>query len=207
MMPGPVTVFHTRRNPWDVIDSLANRNRIVNDDCATSTVVRSLREVMNALCPSVARYSDPINRAAEFMLRWNESIEAAIAESPQVVDSMSYAVERLTSQAVRRMLALVGESRDDGAIEYALDPALHQTNRGRVVTKNVGSDGLSNPVVAKFIKEYCNGQVTSYQRVEFTDQRLTASDLSSRLEPELLAEVNEYARRFGYKTITEALVA
>lgn len=200
MMPSPIVVFHCRRNPWAVIDSLAHRNRIVNFDCEASEIVGSLRETMNAYCPSVASYDEPIDRAAEFMLRWNESIESALETYGNTITAMSYCVEHLDLPTVNCMLTLLGESRDEDVIRHALDPELHQTNRGRVSTTNIDPSEISNPAVADWIKEYCQGQITSFQRIGFTDEKMTADDLAQVMNPELLAEVNTYAKRFGYET-------
>lgn len=200
MMSEPVVVFHARRNPWAVIDSLAHRNRMVNFDCEASELIGSLRETMNALCPEVAMYDEPIDRAAVFMLRWNESIEAAITRSPNVVASQSYCVELLEHWTVRLMLTMLGESRDEDVIRDALDPKLHQTNRGRVVTGAIDPSEISNPAVADWIKEYCQGQITSFQRIEFTDVKMGADDLAPLMNADLLGQVNAYAERFGYET-------
>ncbi len=198
LIPGPVVMFHTRRNPWKVIDSLAHRNRMVSMDETRAESINSLRDIMNVYCSRVAQYDTEINRAAVFMLDWNKWIELTADRSHLAFNYVPYCVETLDANCVRKMLTVLDLTRTDEQIKYALDTDYHKTNRGRVVTKKTGLSGLSNPDVAHYIEERWGTEITSVQVIASTDDAMTAEELAEELDPELLDEVNRYALRFGY---------
>ncbi len=214
LIPGPVVMFHTRRDPWKVIDSLAHRNRIVSMRETRADSINSLRDIMNAYCPRVARYDTEINRAAAFMLDWNKRIEHVGWGSPEL-EYFPYCVEDLgisrnpvrSVDCVHNMLTALDITRTDEQIKHALDPDYHKTNRGRVVTKKTGLSGLSNPDVARYIEERWGTEITSVQVIASTDDAMNAEELAEQLEPELLNEVNNYALRFGYPVAEELIPA
>ncbi len=210
LIPGPVVVFHTRRNPWKVIDSMAHRNRIVSMIETRAESINSLRDVMNAYCPRVAQYDTEINRAAAFMLDWNDLIEEAFYHGNPKRDGMiyrSYRVESLNVPFVHNMLADLGLTRTDEQVTHALDPDYHKTNRGRVVTKKTDLSGLSNPDVARYIEERWGAEITSVQVIASTDDAMSGEELAEQMAPELLDEVNRYAERFDYPTVEQPVAA
>lgn len=208
LIPGPVVMFHTRRDPWKVIDSLAHRNRIVSMVESRAESINSLRDVMNAYCPRVAQYDTEINRAAVFMLDWNDLIDAAFYSGNPKRDGMiymPYCVESLNVPTVRSMLGALDLTRTDEQIEHALDPDYHKTNRGRVVTKKTGLSGLSNPDVARYIEDRWGSEITSVQIIASTDDAMSGEELAEQMAPELLDEVNHYAMRFDYPIVEQSV--
>lgn len=210
LIPGPVVMFHTRRDPWKVIDSLAHRNRIVSMVESRAESINSLRDVMNAYCPRVAQYDTEINRAAVFMLDWNQRIE----DANQHRDGreygnlyVEYCVEALNVKFVRHFLSVLEITRTDEQIEHALDPDYHKTNRGRVVTKKTGLSGLSNPDVARYIEDRWGSEITSVQIIASTDDAMSGEELAEQMAPELLDEVNRYAMRFDYPIVEQPVAA
>lgn len=201
VLPGPLVMFHTRRDPWKVIDSMAHRNRMVSMVPSKAESINSLRVVMNSVCPRVAEYDTEINRAAAFMLDWNTRIEKVVRLHSGSITYYPYTVERLDAERIRAMLALLGKDATDEQIEYALDPDYHQTNRGRVTTRKTGISGLANPDVASYIEERWGTEITSVQVVASTDDAMSGEELAEQMAPELLDEVNRYAARFGYQTV------
>lgn len=207
LIPGPVVMFHTRRNPWKVIDSMAHRNRIVSMTETRAESINSLRDIMHAYCPRVAQYDTEINRAAALMLDWNQRIEVAASTHRENVGYASYTVENLDVTRVQIMLADLDLTRTNEQIEHALDPDYHKTNQGRVVTKKTGISGLSNPDVARYIEDRWGTEITSVQVVASTDDAMSGEELAEQMDPELLDEVNRYATRFNYPTVEQPVAA
>lgn len=207
LIPGPVVMFHTRRDPWKVIDSMAHRNRIVSMVESRAESINSLRDVMNAYCPQVAQYDTEINRAAAFMLDWNQRIEEVAFAHRENVVYRSYRVESLNVPFVHNMLSDLDITRTDEQIEHALNPDYHKTNQGRVVTEKTDISGLSNPDVARYIEERWGREITSVQIIASTDDAMSGEELAEQMAPELLDEVNCYATRFGYSTVEQPVPA
>jgi len=193
--PGRVPVLHTLRNPWSVIDSLSNRNSILRkvDKVRSPKSVQSIRDTIRTYCPRVWTYENIVDRAAALVVDWNRCIKKACP------GRCSYQCEALDVPTVREMLWHIGIDRDDEVIKSALSSVSKTTNEGWTV---VDTPGVSDPHVAEYLEELAkqnNAQIFT-RRILDDAKRNTAEELVERMDPGLLAEVNEHASLYGYAT-------
>lgn len=195
VMPTSVPVLHTIRDPWLVIDSLANRNSILRPDQLQTDVMTAIRRIIDAYLPEVFLHATCIDRAAAFVLGWNRLI------GERVPDRCVYHVDRLDVPMVRNMLEYLGVSRSDTDIANVLAAIPTEVNGGYSIED---SPRLSDPVVARWIEQYAKehnfaGVVT--RRMKDVPDRQTPAELAARMTPGVLDRVNEYASRHGYQAM------
>jgi len=199
LFPGPLPVFHTIRDPWAVIDSLANRNSILRD---TEGFMSEQRDTIAAYCPRVCQQTTRVDRAAAMVIDWNKAIRRAVGK-----DVFTYRADRLNVLTVGRMLAHIGIERTRGEIINALAEVSTQTNAGYTIG---GATGISDPVVEKAVLEYAEqmGVETVWVRqVQNEADRQTPEELAAEMSPELLNEVNQYAAANGYDVVPATVAA
>ncbi len=196
-----VPILHTIRNPWDVIDSLTNRNHILNPMVNSDSGLQDVRELINAFLPDLFKREQRIDRAAELVLGWNWLI------AEHVPARFVYHVDRISISTVRGMLNFVDAEADDDTIGTALDEVSTSTNSGYTVDR---VPGVSDPDVAEWIKQYAKendvGRVTTC-KIRDVAGRQTPEELIERMDPELVDQVNAYAALHGYPTYELAAVA
>lgn len=189
-----VPVLHSIRNPWDVIDSLTNRNHILNPLVVNESALQSVRETINVLLPDVFKCEQRVDRAATLVIEWNCLIVRHVPRR------YVFYVDRLDVPIVREMLTYVGESADDAKIESALDEVSTSTNSGYTVD---AVPGVSDPDVAKWIVQYAKdndvGRVATC-KIRDVAARQTPEELIERMDSKLVDQVNVYAEHHGYPT-------
>lgn len=195
MLPGPIPVIHIVRNPWAVIDSLANRNSICKPEQLGTKVMQSIRDTITAYLPEAFAWEARIDRAASLVLGWNRLIAERVPKRCVIH------VERLDAVAVRGMLHHIGIERSGEEIQSALSSVRTNVNAGYTV---VDTPGISDPQVAEWIKQYAEERGCSRvytRKIKNAPNRQTPEELAAGINPELLTQVNEYAERHGYATV------
>lgn len=159
-LPGPVVMFHQRRNPWDVIDSLSARNNIVNLDGPKTPNHEKMRAVMEAYCPRVLERKNAIDRAAAFLLDWHMLIERATDRYGCTYHT--YCVEALNVEAVQDLLLYLDIVRSHASIERSLKEVATTNNAGRRVETDVP---ISDPNIMAYLKSKHPGIEPRAQRI------------------------------------------
>jgi len=195
-LPARIPVFHTVRDPWKVIDSLAYRNQIVSRDHPKTDHQRCQRDAVETYCPRVAKQATAVDRAACLLIDWNRMIEHAADDCADVY--VSYGVESMCAGDVAALLSGIGVERTRDEIECALDSVPRTSNQGREIVHDVP---ISHPGVEEYIKARFPGVRMSVQRISPTTTSKTPRELADMMSPKLVDEVNEYADRFGYDTV------
>jgi hypothetical protein len=192
VFPERIPVLHTIRDPWKVIDSLACRNSILRIPDVRTEAMRSIRDTIRTYCPEAWTYENRVDRAAAFVIGWNDAIAKAIPDGWR----MTYQVERLDVPIMRQLLHHVGIERDDETIRKGLDEVRRNTNAGYSI---IDASGISDPLVEEYIKAtFPDSQL--FTRTFTKPKRLSMDELAEQMRPELLEQVNEYAARYGYPT-------
>lgn len=193
-MAEPVVVFHSRRDPFKVIDSLAHRNQMCRLDRPETAHNRRQQQVIEWYCPRIRHYTESVDRAAVMLLDWNRRIvEAATRYAGRYVP---YLVERVDSVEVSVWLDAIGCERSVEQIDRALDAVAKDTNCGRKVRRGCP---ISNQQVWDYIvNEIADGRRIATAVVEPATEFATRAEILDRMAPELAAEVVDYAERFGY---------
>lgn len=193
-----VPVLHVIRNPWDVIDSLANRNQIINPMASNQSSLQSVRELIDAFLPDVFGYSERVDRATALVLGWHDLIVS------HVPNRFQFHVDRLDAAAVRGIVNYIGADVGDTTIVTALAEVSKSTNEGYTLD---AIPGISNPIAAKWIAEYAKEQecdrITTC-KIRDVAARQTPEELIERMAPELVERVNTYADSYGYPTYQAA---
>lgn len=195
----PLVCFHTIRNPWAVIDSLAHRNQILQKHAQASEHQKRMRATIESYCPRVFQYDAPADRAAALVIDWNRAIAEAAQRYARIYQP--FHVERLGVEGVRTLLSAIDITRNDSAIESALGEVSHKTNRGRILTHNVQ---LSHPGMQRYVEELAaaRGLKMTTQRVSLPTESKTSAEIVNMMNPTLCEEINSYAERHGYETAT-----
>lgn len=200
LFPESVPVLHTIRDPWLVVDSLTNRNKILwADHLREHKPYQSIRDTIRHYCPAVWEWDAVVNRAAQFVLDWHDAIAAVVPQR------MEYRPSSLDVPLVRRMLNHIGCERDDEKIQGALDEIATDANAGFVIK---AVPGISNPLVRDWITEYAKTRDVSKvlcQKLEPSVVRSTREELAARMDSHLSAWINDYASRYGYATAAGVL--
>lgn len=191
----PVPVLHTIRDPWLVIDSLVNRNHILEvlPDGRTNAL-DALRDMIWHYCPEAWAWNSKVDRAAQFVLSWHAAIKAAVPDEWRY----TFCVERLDVQAVRIMLRHVGCVPDNDKIGTALADPRFKVNAGFNVTN---LDQISNPHVRDYLVDYAKRNkidTIHAKRIDEATDRTSPAELAARMSPSLRDEINDYAGRYGY---------
>ena len=190
-----IPVLHTIRNPWKVIDSLTNRNHILNPLVSCDSALQGVRELINLYLPDLFDREQRVDRAAALVLGWNQLIV------DHVPNRILVPVDKLDAYRLGDVLYQMGISRDGRKIQAALDEVKTNTNSGYTVDS---VPGVSDPDVAKWIAQYaaeqnCDRVLT--RRIRDVAASETPEQLAERMDPALLEQVNRYADRHRYPTV------
>lgn len=193
-LPGPVPVLHTLRDPWDVVDSLVQRNTIMQEKAPADGNREVLRKVMNALCPEVPKYKTDIERSAALVIHWNRRITEAVKQSS--FPYMRYQVEAVNADLVREMLDFIDVYRDGYEIDGAVARVPHNVNAGQYMHKNVE---ITSPIVRAAMEKTSPG-VTPTIGTILTSKgvRMNRTDIESHLPSELSDGLAAHAEQCGY---------
>ena len=196
-----VPVLHTVRNPWDVIDSLTNRNQILNPMVNSDAELQNVRVLINAYLPELFQLDERVDRAAALVLGWDRLI------AEHAPERYVYHVEWMDVVMVRGMLNFIGAERGDDTIQAALTEVSTSTNSGITVDR---VPGVSDPDVAKWVQQYAKendvGRITTC-KIRDVAGRQTPEELIERMDPELADQVNAFAALHGYPTYELSAVA
>jgi len=190
-LPGRVPVLHVIRNPWDVIDSLANRNAILNRD-GTDAGLGRVREVIRAYVPDVFEWHKKIDRAAALVVRWNRLIHERCPWS------VPFRVEDLDVGSMRHLLAHIGAERTREEIARAVAKIPPRINSGTIAARQHDPD---DPAVAEIVDRYAtqpNCRVMSLERTDSEPTRPTPEQVAALVDPVLLESVNHWAAECQY---------
>ena len=200
-LPDPI-VFHTLRNPWNVIDSLATRNDILPREANVTDTKKILRDICNSLVPEVNNYDNAYDRAACFVLGWNTLILDAVAASG--CEYHPYRVEDISLRSIKGMLELAGEKRSDFEIIKALANTPTNMNAGTQTEYGVP---IKNPVILKAYKDFTGSSMedTSVTVVKSTVEKSTKEEIIQHLDDGLKDKIDSLAETQGYKIPLEVL--
>ncbi len=201
MLPEPVVVFHQRRDPWKVIDSLAHRNIVVQSKVTQTQHFLWLKAIIELHCPRLCKYESTVNRAAVLLLDWNAAIERVAASS---ADYFAYHVEDLTVSLVQSMLERIGVVRSESVIADALESVSTETNVG--LAKNYDAT-ITDPHIIEYMEAHHPGRDYAMQSIDPVRQRANPEELAEQMDPELLEQVNAYAVTHGYQAIEQLVAA
>lgn len=193
LLPDKVPILRTLRNPWKVVDSLAFRNALIPKDVIADRGLRKFREAIAAYCPEVDLYDDPINRAAAFVLRWNQLIDDAIEryEFPH----MSYHVEDMDLEQLGSVLDFLDIYRDEGELKSALEAVPLNVNGGKRVMHNVD---ITNPLILDALREFIPDEKPKIRTLRMNDTPRSPNELQERMDPQLCDGLRELASEQGY---------
>ncbi|KKN00072.1 hypothetical protein LCGC14_1141540 [marine sediment metagenome] len=195
MVAYDVPVLHTIRNPWKVIDSLTNRNQILNPLVLGDSALQSVRELINLLLPDLFDREQRVDRAAALVVAWNQLI------ADRLPNRILVPVDKLNAYRLGDVLYQMGVSRSRDEIQTALDEVSTKTNSGYTVDS---VPGVSDPNVAKWLAQYAVEQNccrVSTRKIRDVAASQTPEELAEAMDPELLDQVNQYASRHGYPTV------
>ena len=194
LLPKPVRVLHTVRNPWSVIDSLAHRNEIVPREATVCMGKQLLRDAMLSYVPRVNEYDSAIDRAAVLVVDWNRLIEKAAHK--RGLPYRRFRVEDMDVDLLTSLIDWLGYYREQAEIENAISLTPRNVNQGRQIDHSVKVD---NPVVQEAIQKHfpCDG--SKIGKVYSAAERLTPKEIENRMSPELREEVQALADSYGYE--------
>jgi len=193
-IPGPVKVLWTTRNPWAVIDSLANRNDLVREDANLRPGKRAYRDIIAAYCPRVFEHESAVDRAAELLVEWTALTGAALHRCD--VTAFRYRVEELDADKVADMLEYLGIYRDRQEIRRALDEVPQNVNAGSKLDYNIP---IKNPLIRGYLQEMCpDMKEPTIACGMCKDTPRGCEELEAQMAPELIMEVRSLAARQGY---------
>lgn len=202
LMPGPVVLLHQRRNPWQVIDSLAHRNTmVVADPNPKSDDQRDIHDIIAAYAPRVWTYERAVDRAAALLIDWNRACER-MQDDPRCWHYETYRVEDVDRDLLRRLALLAGWQRTDEQLDRALAAIRTDANAGR----KFGRSEVSDPLVARWIETHFQRPCPKAFTVEPATERHAPEELAEMMDPDLLAEVEDYANTWDYPAARAAVV-
>jgi len=193
LLPGPVPVLHTTRNPWAVIDSLAYRNDLIPKEARVDRGKQQLRNAIELYCPDVMRYDDPIDRAAAFVLAWNKHIVSTVAhyECPY----LRYRAEDMGGEQVKAMLEFIDEYRDSYEIDNALANVPRNVNAGKRLEHGVE---ITNPAILDVLAKVAPSAPPIIDCAMQVDVPRTPDELEENMNPRLREALGELAKDHGY---------
>ncbi len=189
LMPKPVRVLHTVRDPWQVVDSLANHNDLLPPQAHVDRGKQQYRDVIRAYCPEVYEYDTAIDRAAAMVIHWNQRIEAVDAPC------LRYRVEDVDAALVADLLDWVGLHRDSIEIDRALTEVPCNVNGGKQLDYNVE---IEHPLVLACFQEFMPGKKPVLSLVSSIAKRRTPDEIEAELDGNLREQLGELADRYGY---------
>lgn len=198
LLPGPLPVLHTIRNPWAVLDSLAHRNDLIPREAGLDRGKQLFRDVIGWYCPRVAEYDSALNRAAVLVVDWNQKIEARCEALH--LPYRRYQVEQVEATELADILDWLGIYRDEHEITQALENVPHSVNAGRRVEYNIE---IKNPLVKAYLSEVMPDVTPTLARVVSIDEHRTQNELADQLAVELRESVEQLCERYGYSGVNE----
>ena len=194
VMPGPIPVLHTVRNPWNVVDSLAHRNDILPEEADLDEGKKTFRETVKAYCPEVLEYSTGVDRAAALVIHWNRKIEEYACRNG--CEYHRYRVEDIKSRRqVERLLGYIGIPRNETDIERALNEVPFNVNAGKNIEYNLE---ITNPFILEAFQKMVPDIKPVISRAMKTAEYKTSEELENNMSLELRVGLNEIAERYGY---------
>jgi hypothetical protein len=196
-----VPVLQTIRDPWKVIDSLTNRNHILNPLVVGESALKSIRQLINVMLPNLFDREQRVDRSVELVLGWDRLIREYVPHR------YVFHVDRLDVSTIGEMLTHIGAEATDDEITSALAEVSTSTNSGYTVEATMG---ISDPDVAKWIVRYAKekdcGRIST---CKIRDVPVTQSpeELAELMDPGLLEQLNHYAEHYGYPTYEMAACA
>jgi len=200
LLPKPIPVLHTIRDPWKVIDSLSNRNSILDTAQLPSTIMIAIRDTIAAYLPDVFAYSNRVDMAAAFVTGWNRLIADAVPER------FVYYPERLDADTLRAMLQYIEATEYSDDLAGVIARSNTRTNEGYTVND---IPEISDPIVAAAIQQYAtdNGFTGVFVRkIENVTDHQTPEQLAEAMDPALLDRVNQHAVAHGFAAVELAAV-
>jgi len=195
-LPGPVTVLHSVRNPWRVVDSLCNRNDIIQPESVVGRDRALMRRPIYAFCPEVFDYETAIDRAAAMVVHWNRKIEEAAAASR--CEYYRYCVEDIDArfiQLTEQILGWLGIYRDSYEIERAISEVPRNVNGGKQIDYNVQ---ITNPLIKAYIAKAMPGIPPVIRRGFSTACPQTPDEIETNMDDGLREQLGALAERYGY---------
>lgn len=200
ILPEAIPVLHTTRDPWQVIDSLANRNDLLPVEATVDAGKQTFRDAIRWLCPRVFQHEKTIDRAAALVIEWNNRIESTVrgCRCPY----RRYRVEDVNAELVTNLLEWLGIFRDSVEIENALQRVPRNVNGGRQIDYNVE---VKNPLVRAYLQEVMPDREPVINRVLSVTHKRPAEELASEMDADLADEVRQLAARYGYENKNEGV--
>lgn len=193
LLPGPVPVLHTTRNPWAVVDSLAHRNDMIPREATTDPRKTKYRDAIVAYCPDVIAHEDDVNRAATFVLAWNKHITSAVAQNE--CPYLRYRVESMDARQVKGMLEFIDVYRDSFEIGAALRNVPQNVNAGKRLHFNIE---VTTPQIREVMQKIWPDREPVIDVLKTEEPRRTRDELEQVMEPHLRDALRRLAREQGY---------
>lgn len=198
LLPGSdrLRMLHTVREPWKVVESLANQNDIVPEEAEVSSGKREYREITEWYCPRMQEYDSAMNRAAVMVIDWNRLIERRAKRFE--IPYRRYRVESLTAESLNELLGWLGIYRDVVEAGRALDSTPRNVNRGQQIEYNIE---VKNPLVRGYLQEINPDMPPVLPRVLSKSAYRSREEIESELAPELRSSLAALAERYGYPLV------
>ena len=193
LLPGPVPVLHTTRNPWAIVDSLAHRNDMIPREATSDPRKKKYRDAIVAYCPDVVAYEDDVNRAAAFVLQWNKRITSTVALNG--CPYLRYRAEGMEACQVKEMLEFVGEYRDTFEIDDALRNVPQNVNAGKRLHFNIE---VTTPQVREAMQKIWPDREPVIDVLKTEEPRRARDELEQVMEPCLRDALRRLASEQGY---------
>lgn len=192
-LPGPVMVLHQTRDPWQTVDSLANRNDLLAADAKCGTRIGMFRKVIRAHCPEVFEHESDIDRAGQMVLSWNLKIEQQAARLH--CDYHRYRIEDVNRNWFDRLCGWVGVYPESGVLARALATTPTNVNEGK--TLDLGME-ITNPVILDAFTECFPGTPPVIDYALSKKTKRTRNEIEDGMAGELRDALEALAARYGY---------
>lgn len=202
LLPGPVPVLHTTRNPWAVIDSLAHRNDLIPKEARVDRGRTLYRQTIAAYCPEVGEYEKPLDRAVAFIIAWNKLITSAAAqyECPY----LRYRVEDMDEPQCKRLLEHIDVYRDSYEIDNAIENVPRNVNAGKRLEYDME---VVHPELREIVKKMSPHNSAAVKRLVTPDVRRSVDELEEHMDPHLCEALCTLAEEQGYERTMAADVS
>lgn len=201
LLPAPVPMLHTVRQPWGVVDSLAHRNDILPKEAEKSQSIgkRLLRDTIAAYCPDVFEHDGAVDRAAAFVVTWNDKIEATAEQTG--CPYIRYKADELAPEVLAKLLQFVGVHREMPEVERALRDMPRSVNAGNELEYEVK---IKHPLILAYLQETNPDTPPVLARVLRKGVKRTPEEVAALAAPELREAVDNLCERYGYAPTSTA---
>lgn len=201
LLPGPVPILHSTRNPWAVIDSLAHRNDLIPKEARVDRGKTLYRETISAYCPEVGKFEKPLDRSVAFIIAWNKLITSAAAhyECPY----LRYRVEDMDGPQAKRLLEHVDVYRDSYEIDNAIVNVPRNVNAGKRLAYHME---VVHPELREIVQKILPESDGIIDRLVTPDEPRTPDELEDGLDPRLRDALYALAEEQGYERTMTAEV-